>query len=70
MNDQNRLIVRICTSILLVIVFYFLFSFIAAGIINHQMYQFELRDLVIPLVLGIIVEYNDIKKLVQGRKGD
>ena len=65
MNDQNRLIVRICTSILLVIVFYFLFSFIAAAIINHQMYVFEWRDLVIPLVLGIIVEYNDIKKLVQ-----
>ena len=70
MSDQNRLVVRIVTSILLVVVFYFLFSFIAAAIINHEMYVFELRDLAIPLVLGFIVEYNDIRKLVQGRKGE
>ena len=73
MNETGKLITKIIGSILLVVIVYLLFSYLAAAIISHTVYAFELKDLVVPLVLGIIVEYTDFVKLVKhlrGGKGD
>ena len=55
--------------ILLVVIVYFLFSYLAAAIISHTVYVFELKDLVVPLVLGLVVEYMDIVKLAKLLRG-
>lgn len=73
MNETGKLITKIIGSILLVVIVYLLFSYLAAAIISHTVYVFEREDLVVPLVLGIIVEYTDFVKLVKllrGGKGD
>lgn len=73
MNETGKLITKIIGSILLVVIVYLLFSYLAAAIISHTVYVFELKDLVVPLVLGIIVEYTDfvkLAKLLRGGKGD
>ena len=69
MNETGKLITKIIGSILLVVIVYFLFSYLAAAIISHTVYVFELKDLVVPLVLGLVVEYMDIVKLVKLLRG-
>ena len=70
MNETGKLITKIIGSILLVVIVYFLFSYLAAAIISHTVYVFEPQDLAVPLVLGLVVEYMDIVKLLRGGKGD
>ena len=73
MSETGKLITKIIGSILLVVIVYFLFSYLAAAIISHTVYAFEMQDLAVPLVLGLVVEYMDIVKLVtllRGGKGD
>ena len=73
MSETGKLITKIIGSILLVIIVYLLFSYLAAAIISHTVYAFEMTDLAVPLVLGLVVEYMDIVKLVKllrGGKGD
>ena len=65
MNETGKLITKIIGSILLVVIVYFLFSYLAAAIISHTVYVFELKDLAVPLVLGLVVEYMDIVKLAK-----
>lgn len=69
MSETGKLIAKIIGSILLVLVVYFLFSYLAAAIITHTVYVFEIQDLVFPLVLSIVVEYADIVKLVKLLRG-
>ena len=69
MNETGKLITKIIGSILLVVIVYFLFSYLAAAIISHTVYAFELKDLAVPLVLGLVVEYMDIVKLVKLLRG-
>ena len=69
MSETGKLIAKIIGSILLVLVVYFLFSYLAAAIISHTVYVFEIQDLVFPLVLSIVVEYADIVKLVKLLRG-
>ena len=64
MNDPKKLALRIGGSILLVVVVYFAFSFLLAFLVDHEPYVFELRDLAVPLALGLIAEFNDIRKLI------
>lgn len=64
MNDPKRLAMRIGGSILLVVVVYFAFSFIIAYLVNHEPYVFEWQDLVVPLVLGLVAEFMDIRRLI------
>ncbi len=73
MSETGKLITKIIGSILLVVIVYLLFSYLAAAIISHTVYAFEMQDLAVPLVLGLVVEYMDIVKLVKllrGGKGD
>ena len=69
MNETGKLITKIIGSILLVVIVYFLFSYLAAAIISHTVYVFEMQDLAVPLVLGLVVEYMDIVKLVKLLRG-
>ena len=69
MSETGKLITKIIGSILLVVIVYFLFSYLAAAIISHTVYAFELKDLAVPLVLGLVVEYMDIVKLVKLLRG-
>ncbi|MBQ1550116.1 MAG: hypothetical protein IIZ65_06815 [Clostridia bacterium] len=69
MNETGKLITKIIGSILLVVIVYFLFSYLAAAIISHTVYAFELKDLAVPLVLGLVVEYMDIVKLAKLLRG-
>ena len=69
MSETGKLITKIIGSILLVVIVYFLFSYLAAAIISHTVYVFELKDLVVPLVLGLVVEYMDIVKLAKLLRG-
>lgn len=69
MNETGKLITKIIGSILLVVIVYFLFSYLAAAIISHTVYVFELKDLAVPLVLGLVVEYMDIVKLAKLLRG-
>lgn len=64
MNDPKRLAMRIGGSILLVVVVYFAFSFIIAYLVNREPYVFEWQDLVVPLVLGLVAEFMDIRRLI------
>lgn len=69
MSETGKLITKIVGSILLVVIVYFLFSYLAAAIISHTVYAFELKDLAVPLVLGLVVEYMDIVKLAKLLRG-
>ncbi|MBQ5480645.1 MAG: hypothetical protein IIT67_04310 [Clostridia bacterium] len=69
MSETGKLITKIIGSILLVVIVYFLFSYLAAAIISHTVYAFELKDLAVPLVLGLVVEYMDIVKLAKLLRG-
>ena len=69
MNETGKLITKIIGSILLVVIVYLLFSYLAAAIISHMVYAFEMQDLAVPLVLGLVVEYMDIVKLVKLLRG-
>ena len=56
MSETGKLITKIIGSILLVVIVYLLFSYLAAAIISHTVYAFEIQDLAVPLVLGLVVQ--------------
>ena len=70
MNDLTGLLLKIGASVALVCFFYFLFSYISAAVISHQTYVMEASDWILPVTLGVIVEFNDISKYWKARKGE
>lgn len=68
MSDLTKLLLKILASVALVCFFYFLFSYISAAVINHERYVMEASDWILPVLLGLIVEINDIRKYLDARK--
>ena len=68
MSELSKLLLKIAASVALVCFFYFLFSYIAAAVINHEPYVMEASDWILPVLLGALVEYGDIVKYIRARK--
>ena len=64
MNDSTKLLLRIVTFVALVCFFYLLISWASAVLIHNTVYVLTAKDIVIPLLLGLAMESNDIKKAV------
>ena len=69
MNETTRLALKILATIVLVIIVYMAFSYLAAAVIAHTAYVFEWSDVVVPVVLGIVAEYRDITLLAKSIRG-